>query len=137
MAHRCKVCGEVMTYTVGEHYRDTGKGRVLYRDVRQYTCPNGCRTAFFDYRRAVPAHEPVRIFGFIPAPKERVNVEGPLLVLGLGFFTIVMIAAFLMSRLNVAAKVVAITLLVTFAVLLMNFMGEKPVPKEQGGDGDA
>lgn len=137
MAHRCKVCGEVMTYRVGEHYRDTGKGPVLYRDVRQYTCPSGCRTAFFDYRRAVPASEPIRIFGFIPAPKKRVDIEGPLLVLGLGFFTLLMVAAFLLSRLHLAAKVVAVTLLVTFAVLLMNFMGRTPAEEEQRGEGGA
>ena len=131
MAQKCSVCGETMRYRIGEHHRDTGKGLVLYRDVRQYTCPNGCRSTFYDFRRAIPADARVRILGFIPAPRREVNVVGPLLAVGLVLFTVLMIAAFLASKLNVAAKAAAVTLLVVFAVWLMNFINAAPPGEER------
>ena len=83
MAHKCKVCGEEMVYQVGEHYRNTERGLVLYRDVKQYRCPRGCSGAFFDFRDAHPVGQPERILGFIPVPRAGLNVIDPVLYLGL------------------------------------------------------
>lgn len=132
MARKCKVCGDEMKVQVGEHYSDTGKGRALYRDVRRYTCVNGCRGDFYDFSRAIRADSPIRILGFIKAPTREVNVVDPLLAVGLAVVTLLMIAAFLMSMLPLGAKVAAVTLLTIFAVWLMLFMssGERGDERE-------
>ncbi len=131
MARKCKVCGDEMKMQIGQHYSETGKGRVMYRDVRRYTCQNGCRGDYYDFSRAIPADAPIRIFGFIKAPKRVVNVVDPLLSIGLAVVTILMIAAFLMSMMPLGAKIAAVTLLTTFAVWLMVFMGSQERGEQQ------
>lgn len=125
MARKCKECGEEMVYHVGDHYKDTGRGQVLFTEVRKFTCPTGCRSTYFDYRHARPAGTPERIFRLIPAPRKTVNVTDPLLSGGLLVMTILMIAAFMMTTLNLAAKVAAVTLITTLGVWLTNFMSKK------------
>ena len=109
-----------MTYQIGEHYRQTAGGMVLYKDVRLYTCPAGCAGTYYDFRKARPADRPERVFGVFKAPERDVNVVGPLLLIGLGAALALMIAGFLATTLPVPVKSAAITLLVIFGVWLAN-----------------
>lgn len=122
MAHRCKVCGEEMVYKVGEHYRQTERGMVLYRDVRQYYCPRGCSGAFFDFRDAHPVGEPERIFGFIPVPKRPINIVAPLLYGGLALAYVLFAAGILLIPAGAAVKGISIALLTLLLLLLVRFM---------------
>lgn len=122
MARKCQICGDLMVYKVGEHYRHTEKGMVLYRGVRQYTCPRGCRGAYFDFKDAHPVDQPVRMLGFIPAPRKTVNVIDPLLYGGLGFGYLLFVVGTLLMGINPIIKGVAIVLLTFFALLLAKFM---------------
>lgn len=130
MARKCKVCGDRMNVRVGEHHGDLGKGTMLYRDVRMYTCPNECGGTFYDFSRAIPANAPIRILGLIKAPKRVLNVVDPLLAIGLVAATILIIAGFLLSMMDWTVKVVAISAVTALAVWLMVFMGSKPNSEE-------
>jgi len=131
MARRCKVCGEAMTYQVGEHYRNTNRGLVRYKDVRLYTCPEGCQGTYYDFRRARPADQPERVLGFIKVPDRELNVVDPLLKIGLVAVGLLMIAGFLVTMLPVVIKAVAITAIVIFGVWTLSFANE-----DEGQEGE-
>ncbi|MBO2520971.1 MAG: hypothetical protein LOD85_08175 [Clostridia bacterium] len=131
MAHKCKVCGEEMVYRVGEHYRHTERGMVLYRDVRQYRCPRGCPGAFFDYRYAHPVDEPERILGFIPVPRTAVNVVDPVLYGGLFLGYALFVAGALLVPVSAAIKGAAVLVVTVLALLLVRFMR---TPAEEPGE---
>lgn len=122
MARKCQVCGEEMVYKVGEHYRHTEKGMVLYRDVRQYTCPRGCRGAFFDFKDARPVDEPVRMLGVIPAPEKPLNVIDPVLYGGLLLGYLLFFVGTLLMTIPLAAKAVVVVVITVLAFLLARFM---------------
>ena len=111
-----------MTYQVGEHYRNTTRGRVLYKDVRLYTCPEGCQGTFYDFRRARPLDRPEKVLGFIKVPGRTVDVVGPLFWIGIVVAGVVMIAGFLSAKMPVPAKAAAITAVVAFGVWVAEFM---------------
>lgn len=131
MARRCKACGEAMTYRVGEHHRDTGRGIVRYQGVRLYTCPEGCGGTYYDFRRARPADRRERVLGVIEVPDRVVNVVDPLLWIGLIAAAVLMILGFLASSLPVVVKSVAIAFIVMFGVWLLKFAGNR---EEQEGE---
>ena len=130
MAHKCKVCGEEMVYTVGEHYRHTERGMVLYRDVKQFRCPRGCSGAFFDYRDAHPVGEPERIAGFIPVPKGRLNVVDPVLYGGLSLGYVLFVGGILLTPASLVIKAVSAAAITVLALLLVRFM--RTPAKESG-----
>lgn len=132
MSRKCQVCGEEMVYKVGEHYRHTPRGMVLYRDVRQYTCPRGCPGAYFDFRYAHPVDQPLRILGFIPVPKKPVNIVDPLLYGGLVAAYLLFVVGTLMTLMPVAVKAVVIVAVTVLGGLLFRFMrGKAPEPGEE------
>lgn len=131
MARRCKVCGEAMTYQVGEHYRNTNRGLVRYKDVRLYTCPEGCQGTYYDFRRARPADRPEKVLGFIKVPSREVNVVDPLLWIGLAALEIMMIVGFLATPLPVIVKAVAVTAIVAFGVWVISFA--RKAGEDEGG----
>lgn len=122
MAHKCKVCGEEMVYQVGEHYRNTERGLVLYRDVKQYRCPRGCSGAFFDFRDAHPVGQPERILGFIPVPRAGLNVIDPVLYLGLTLAYVLFVGGILLTPATLVIKAASIAVITLFALLLVRFM---------------
>lgn len=124
-----------MVYKVGEHYRHTEKGMVLYRGVRQYTCPRGCPGAYFDFKDARPVDQPVRMLGFIPAPAKPLNVIDPVLYGGLAVGYLLFVIGFLLTAVPVAVKAAAVVIFTALAFLLVRFMrGRAPEPgDEQGG----
>ena len=122
MARKCKVCGDEMVYKVGEHYRHTEKGMVLYRDVRQYTCPRGCRGAFFDFKDAHPVDRPLRMLGFIPVPKAGVNVIDPVLYGGLLVGYLLFVVGTLLMGITFVSKAIVIVILTVLAAALVRFM---------------
>lgn len=132
MARKCKVCGDEMVYKVGEHYRHTEKGMVLYRDVRQYTCPRGCRGAYFDFKYAHPVDQPLRMLGFIPVPKGVVNVIDPVLYGGLLVGYLLFVVGTLLMGIPLVAKAIVIVILTALAAVLLRFMrGTAPEPSDE------
>lgn len=122
-----------MVYKVGEHYRHTEKGMVLYRGVRQYTCPRGCPGSFFDFKDALPVDQPDRMLGFIPAPRKRLNVVDPVLYGGLILAYLLFVVGFLLTTVPLPVKGVAVVLFTVLALLLMRFMrGRTPESGEEG-----
>lgn len=121
-----------MKKQVGQYHGDLGQGIRLYRDVRQYTCKNECGRPYYDFSRAIPADAPVRIFRLIRAPRRPVNIVDPVLFIGLIASATLMVGAFLISMLNITMKIVAVTLIVTFTVWLMRYMG--PENEKDGPD---
>lgn len=63
---RCPACGAAMEMEITSHRAATAEGQtVVYRNVRRYQCPEGCRTALFDFRAAtLDADGEVRGFRF-------------------------------------------------------------------------
>lgn len=122
-----------MILRVGDHYRNTAAGRRLYKEVRQYTCPRGCRGAYFDFRYARPVDRPERLFRLIPVPGRVLNVVDPLLVGGLGFAYLMFVAGILLMRVGPLFKVAGIVAITVCAALLLMFMrGKEPEGQTEG-----
>lgn len=133
MSRKCQVCGEEMVYKVGEHYRHTERGMVLYRDVRQYTCPRGCRGAYFDFKGARPVDQPIRMLGVLPVPKRTINVIDPVLYGGLIVGYLLFVLGALITGISPVAKVVVVVIVTLLAGLLLRFMRTEAVdPGEEG-----
>lgn len=122
MARRCKACGATMTYVTGEHYRETGKGRELYTGVRQYTCPQGCPGAFYDFHDATPVGKRKRILGIIPVPQTQLNVIDPLLLGGLAVGYLIFVAGALAMEIPVVGKLISVAVVTLLAFALLRFM---------------
>lgn len=112
-----------MIVRVGEHYRNTSRGRKLFQDVRQYSCPRGCPGTFFDFRGARPVGQPIRILGLIPVPKNTLNIIDPLLFGGLLFFYLMFVAGILFMGISLVFKVIALILITALGAMLLVFMG--------------
>lgn len=80
----CRICGADMRAEVVPYTAADADGRPRrWEGVVRYTCPNGCSTGFYDFRRARPAGQPAGVERRARRQQVAWTVTGVLVAVGL------------------------------------------------------
>ena len=128
--HRCAICRRPMQFEYVEMPRIGLDGKVVqYRNVRRYSCPEGCRGIRLDFSQARPASSDVRpkVVPVVKPLKKEPDFNDRLLAFGLIASYVILVAAIVAVEAAWTVKGGGIALLTLCLLAVYRFANKRVV----------